>query len=51
MLAYCKKIPIDDVKRTILTDLPFPTVAVVAVRVIEDDRRACRRYSARVSPD
>ncbi|MGH8683248.1 MAG: hypothetical protein ACREVP_17260 [Burkholderiales bacterium] len=42
MLAYRKKIKIDDPKRTILTDLPFRAGAVVEVLVIEDEeeRRA-----------
>ncbi len=42
MLAYRKKIRIDDPKRTILTDLPFRAGALVEVLVIEDEeeRRA-----------
>ena len=37
MLAYRKKIRIDDPKRTILTDLPFRAGALVEVLVIEDE--------------
>ncbi len=37
MLAYRKKIKLDDPKRTVLTDLPFRAGAVVEVLVIEDE--------------
>lgn len=37
VLAYRKKIKLDDPKRTVLTDLPFRAGAVVEVLVIEDE--------------
>jgi hypothetical protein len=37
VLAYRKKIKLDDPRRTVLTDLPFRAGAVVEVLVIEDE--------------
>jgi hypothetical protein len=37
VLAYRKKIKLDEPERTVLTDLPFRAGAVVEVLVIEDE--------------